>query len=112
MNIIGLETIQSQLTADFFELKAVFNDKGIIFFPATAQHRTMKAEGISYDDDSAGNALAAMMKPGRFEIRRHGKFSAERVGGIVKRLRALPELDFLKGWTITYVNADISSKCV
>jgi len=36
------------------------NEIGILIFPASAQHATVKADGISYEDDYKGNALAAV----------------------------------------------------
>jgi hypothetical protein len=56
-------------------VKLVFNSRGAIFFPVDQQHRDQKAPGISYEDDHAGNALAAILSPGRIEIRRHSDFS-------------------------------------
>jgi hypothetical protein len=51
-----------------FSAKAVFNQHGVIFFPVDRQHRDQKAPGISYADQSAGNALAVMLSPGMIEI--------------------------------------------
>jgi hypothetical protein len=42
-------------------LKFLLNDSAIAFFPATQQHRDMKLEGFSYEDDYRGNALAGVV---------------------------------------------------
>ena len=80
----------------------VFNEAGAIFFPANLQHRDQKAAQISYEDDYAGNALAAMLAPGRVEIRYHKNFSDERVTQIVRNLMTEPSLAFMRGWQVTY----------
>ncbi|MDX9912064.1 MAG: hypothetical protein RBS39_09550 [Phycisphaerales bacterium] len=41
-------------------MKKAFNDRGAIVFPASRQHREVKREGVSYEDNYRGNALAAM----------------------------------------------------
>ena len=38
-------------------LKFLLNDSAIAFFPASQQHRDVKLEGLSYEDDYRGNAL-------------------------------------------------------
>jgi hypothetical protein len=102
MKLIGFEYLNSQLSQPGFTAKVVFNRGGIIFFPATQQHRDQKMPGISYEDDSAGNALAAMLSAGKIEIRNHRDFSEPLVAQIVLMLMALPELAILQGWQITY----------
>jgi hypothetical protein len=56
-------------------LKFLLNDSVIVFFPATQQHRDMKLEGLSYEDDYRGNALAGVVAPERVEIWFHKAFS-------------------------------------
>lgn len=102
MKLIGVEFLKSQLTQPGFTAKAVFNRQGIIFFPASEQHRDQKVEGISYEDDSAGNALAAMLSAGKIEIRNHREFSEPVVTQILHSLLAQPELAPLRGWRATY----------
>jgi hypothetical protein len=102
MKLIGVEFLNSQLAHPGFTVKAVFNRHGIIFFPAIEQHRDQKVAGISYEDDSAGNALAAMLTAGRMEIRNHREFSEPLVAQVVLNLMALPELAMLRGWQVTY----------
>ena len=102
MKLIGVEFLNSQLAQPGFTGKAVFNRQGIIFFPTSEQHRDQKVAGISYEDDSAGNALAAMLSPGKIEIRNHRDFSEPLVAQIVLNLMALTELAMLRGWQVTY----------
>jgi hypothetical protein len=84
------------------EAKAVFNEHGIIVFPRFVEHRTMKREGISYEDDYAGNALAAMIRPGAFEIRFHKSYSDQRVTLIVSAIVAETGFEVLSAWRVTY----------
>jgi hypothetical protein len=73
-------------------LKFLLNDSAIAFFPAAQQHRDMKLEGLSYEDDYRGNALAGVVTPGRVEIRFHRAFSDERVRGIWSCALSIPEV--------------------
>ncbi len=66
------------------------------------QHREQKAPQISYEDDYAGDALAAMLAPGRIEIRYHRDVSHERAAQIMRVLLAEPRLAFMRGWHVTY----------
>lgn len=103
MQIIGATHLDAALKAKpFCQHKAVFNETGILIFPASAQHATMKADGISYEDDYQGNALAAVFDAHKFEIRWHREFSNERVGILLKKLRENPELSFLNAQLVTY----------
>ena len=62
----------------------------------------MKHASISYEDDYKGNALAAMLAPGKIEIRFHESYSDGCVITIVKTLLSSPELSFMAGWQVTY----------
>ena len=64
MLLLGLEHLPHLLDKHVLSLKMAFNARGAIVFPVSRQHREMKAEGISYEDDYKGNALAAMLAPG------------------------------------------------
>ena len=74
------------------DLKFILNASAIIFFPANQQHRDVKAEGVSYEDDYRGNALAGLVKPDRVEIRFHQVYSDERVRNIWASVLKNPEL--------------------
>jgi hypothetical protein len=73
-------------------LKFLLNDSAIAFFPATQQHRDMKWEGLSYEDDYRGNALAGIVTSERVEIRFHKAYSDERVKTIWSRASSLPDV--------------------
>ena len=63
---------------------------------------TIKAAGISYEQDARGNALAAMLKTGLIEIRFDPRFNDDRVVGMVRKLLMCPELAPMIGWKVTY----------
>ena len=73
-------------------LKFILNDSGIYFFPATHQHRDSKSDGLSYEDDYRGNAVAGLVMPERVEIRFHKDFSDERIRIIWRSVLSSPEL--------------------
>lgn len=102
MVVYGFETIESMLNEDGFLFKLLLNDTGVVLFPHTTEHRDATQTGIRYQDDSQGNALAAMVKPGRIEFRFHRSFSDERVGALVTRMLQLPEMQFARNNSITY----------
>lgn len=87
-----------------YQFKAVFNDRGIILAPGTVQHNTVRVPGIFYEHDHQGNALAAMIYGGKFEVRGHADFSEERVRLIVAKLAVLPGMAPLRGFVVTYKN--------
>jgi len=100
--LIGLECIASVQPPANTTIKMVFNERGAYFFPVSSQHRDMKVEGISYEDDYRGNALAAMVGGGKIEIRYHRDFSDRDVGRILGQLMADPSLIAVADWKITY----------
>jgi hypothetical protein len=107
MLILGADYLTSLLAESSFSAKMVFNANGAIVFPASQEHRDQKAPGISYEDGYQGNALAAMLAPGRIEIRGHKSFSDSRVAGIVSLLLTQPGLAHLKGWGVVYQGQEI-----
>ena|ERR1051326_979393 len=102
MSLIGVEFMVSVARATGFSAEMVVNENGALFFAANLQHREQKAAGISYEDDYAGNALAAMLAPGQIEIRFHRAFSDQRVAQIIENLLAAPELYFMSNWQVAY----------
>ena len=102
MIVYGFDSIALLLENDGYLFKLLANDAGVVLFPHTTEHRDATQPGIKYADDSRGNALAAMVKPGRIEFRFHYGFSDERVKTLAERMLALPELQFASGATITY----------
>lgn len=71
--------------------KFIMNESGIAFFSVSLQHRDVKPEGLSYEDDYRGNAVAGLFVGGRAEIRFHSAFSEERVRNLWSRFLAAPE---------------------
>ena len=82
--------------------KLVANENAVFAFPHTTEHRDAKQSGLSYEDGSSGNALAAIVKPGRIEFRYHKSFSDERVRNLARRLLEQPELAFATTFLVTY----------
>ena len=109
MMLVGVEFLLNQIAQTGFAAKLVVNHKGAIFFPINEQHRDQKAPGISYADESAGNALAAMLSPGKIEIRTHRDFSAERVAQIMTALFSLTELAPLRMWIVMYGGQNVNA---
>ncbi len=107
MILIGAEFLASLVAKGGFSAKMVFNQNGAIFFSVSQQHKDQKASNISYDEDK-GSALAAVLAPGKIEIRYHKKFSRERVAAIVSSLLAQPELPFMRGWEVLYQGRKLS----
>lgn len=109
MLLIGIEYIQSAAEPGW-SAKMVFNDRGAIFFSVKRQHREAKAEGISYEDNYKGNALAAMLVPGKIEIRFHKAFSDSAVTDLVRTLLTDPRLSSMSGWQVTYQGRRLSTQ--
>ena len=108
MKVHNVELIRQLVEQGEFSAKMVFNAKGALFFPVTNEHRDMKVEGISYEDDYKGDAMAAMLAPGKIEIRFHEQYSDTRVGDIVSSLLSDPSLLFMKEWRVTYQGRDVA----
>jgi hypothetical protein len=102
MRVYGFDSVAPLLESDGYVFKLLANDTGVVFFPHTTEHRDATQPGILYADDSRGNALAAMVKPGRIEFRFHREFADERVKSLAKRILALPQLAFAQSFTVTY----------
>ena len=102
MIIYGYDSIASMLELDGYQFKMLLNEIGVVLFPCTTEHRDAAQPGIHYADDYQGNALAAMVQPGRVEFRYHRQFSDQRVKQLVARMLKLPELDFAREFVVTY----------
>lgn len=102
MKVYGFDSIQLLLESESYVFKLLANDLGAILFPHTTEHRDVQQPGIRYADDSDGNALAAMVVPGRIEFRFHRDFSDERVRKLTKALLGNPELEFASTFEVTY----------
>ncbi len=108
MTVTGAEHLEALLAGRVHDVKMVFNERGAIVFPAGPQHCEIKAEGISYEENYAGNALAAMVRRDAIEIRFHRAFDDKAVGRIVGELLALPALAALAQARVTYQGRTIS----
>lgn len=102
MKIHGLDSIRSELESGGYVVKLLAHDQAVVFFSRTAEHREAGIEGLNYQDDSKGNALAGMMSPGRIEFRYHSRFSDERVKQIALAMMNLPDLSFFHGFKVIY----------
>ena len=102
MTVYGFDSIASLLEQDGYLFKMLANNSGVVLFPHTMEHRDATQPGIRYADDSGGNALAAMVKPGRIEFRFHRQFSDDRVKQLAKRILSLHELSFARSFVVAY----------
>lgn len=108
MLLLGLEHLPLLLDRRVLSLKMVFNANGAIVFPVSRQHRDMKAEGISYEDDYKGTALAAMLAPGLIEARFHQAYSDADVARILRTLLAQSEFAGIAHWRATHQGRELS----
>jgi hypothetical protein len=88
-------------------LKFILNDSGIVFFPATQQHRDTKSHGLSYEDDYRGNAAAGIVMVDRVEIRFHKAFSDDRIRTIWRSVLSSPKLASAKLGRLYYQGREI-----
>ena len=102
MNVYGRETIAHLLEQESYLFKLLMNASGVVLFPHTTEHRDAGQPGIHYADDSRGNALAAIVKPGSIEFRFHQKFSDAQVKQLAIRLLQVPEFEFAREFVVTY----------
>ncbi len=102
MTIQGLHTITPVLDQPGFFVKCILNREGAVFFPGEIQHRDMKRNGLSYEDDYAGNAMAATITPKTIDIRFHQDFTDDTVRIITGELLSSPEMTWAKGYTVRY----------
>jgi hypothetical protein len=102
MVVYGFDSVASMLEQECYSFKLIANDVGVVLFPHTTEHRDATQPGIKYAEDSVGNALAAMVKPGVIEFRFHRQFSDDRVQQLAKRILDLPELEFARSFIVTY----------
>ena len=104
MRLIGLDSVLPMIAEEHYLFKAIANESGAIFFPSSTEHRDAGQTGIRYADNYVGNALAAMIKPGRVEFRYHKQFSDDRVRKIAIELLSDRALAFMASFAVTYQN--------
>ncbi len=102
MLIRGAEHITQVVKGEVLDAKLVFNASGAIAFSGKRQHRDEKADGISYEDDYKGNALAAMVRCHEIEVRYHRDFRDAQVASMVGHLLQHPALEQLSPARVTY----------
>lgn len=108
MIVTGAENLAERLKDEpLRQHKALLNETGIVIFPASIQHATIKMHGFSYEDDYKGNALAVIFDGQKFEIRWHRDFSEAKVKLLVMELWKHPELEALKEHPVTYQGKSI-----
>ena len=102
MKALCLESIAQYLANEGYFVKCIANSSAAVFFPGSIQHREVKRDGVSFEDDYQGNAMAATITPGRIDIRFHKDFSDDVVRSIFGDLLALPELGWAASFTVQY----------
>jgi hypothetical protein len=102
MKLYCLDSIRSEIDSGGYLVKFLAHDQAVMFFPRTTEHREAGIEGLSYKDDSKGNALAGMMSPGCIEFRHHSSFSDEHVKKIALAMMDIPDLSFIHGFKVVY----------
>ena len=95
------ESSQNFATEGYF-VKCIVNSSAAIFFPGTIQHRDVKRDGVSYEDDYRGNAMAATITPGKIDIRFHKDYPDDTVRSIFATLLELSDLNWASGFTVRY----------
>jgi len=86
MQIIDSHLLDDALSQNGLTIKFLLNDHAIAFFSASKQHRDVKVAGLTYEDDSKGNAVAGVITPEHVEIRFHQGFSETHIHSIWKHL--------------------------
>ena len=107
MKVLNHSLLQSALSPNGSTTKFIMNENGIAFFSVFLQHRDVKPEGLSYEDDYRGNAVAGLFVGGRAEIRFHSAFSEERIRNLWRQFLASPECAGLVPGRPTYQDRTI-----
>ena len=69
----------------------------------------MSCDGINYEDNYKGDALAAMIRPEAFEIRFHQDFSDEIVCRVIEQIAGESGFEPLRSMLVTYQGREIWS---
>ena len=108
MKVLELKSIAKEITKKGFFVKCIVNHSKTVFFPGSIQHRDVKHEGISYEDDYLGNALAVTITPGIIDVRFHKYYPDETVKSLFESLLSLPEMDWAAGFEVRYQGRTLS----
>jgi hypothetical protein len=104
MDIYDLDRVLPLLDSEYYLFKLIANESGVVFLLRTTEHRDATRPGIRYADNYAGNALAAMVKPGVIEFRYHQDYTDDRVQDLAACMLAQSDLSFAVGFKVTYQN--------
>ena len=102
MKLIGEEFVSQANGREGLFCKFLANQSGIVFFSGRQEHRTVKLDGISYEEEYKGNAMAGVVLPGRLEIRFHSGFSELQVSVIMSKALSMPSLYSLRYCELYY----------
>ena len=106
MEIVGHELLVHAI-AEGITLKFLANSRVVAFFPVAEQHEDIKTHGLSFREDSKGNALAGLLSPSHVEFRWHDHYTAEDVRGIWERVTALAKAGDLRKKNVYYRGKEI-----
>lgn len=107
MRVTGADILHRLAAGEISEAKLVFNSAGVIALPIAVQHRDAKADGISYEDNYRGNALAAIIRRDHIEIRFHERFRDQDVANLVSDMLRTPQFEFMLPARVTYQGRDL-----
>lgn len=102
MRIHNAEILLPTIKRDRYFLKCLINATDAVFFSGTALHRNVKMAGVSYEEDSQGNAIAVTIADGIIDVRWHDKFTDSTVTAIFCELLADPQMAPIAGFKIRY----------
>jgi len=100
MQIIGAELLEIRTGTE--TLKFILNEKVMLLFYPTNEHRNVRIDGTFYEDDSKGNAVAGLIMESRVEIRLHRGFSIERIRSLWEVAVTQGTAKALKGMPVQY----------
>jgi hypothetical protein len=107
MNIFGVDSIAQEIEAEGYFVKVIINSSAACFFPGTIQHRDIKREGLSYEDDYQGNALAATLTKRVIDVRFHSEFSDETVTRIFESLLNQTQMEWARNFRVRYQGREL-----
>ena len=88
MEIFNADLAKHALEPGGVTVKFLLGRHAVFFFPASQQHRDVKAHGLSYEDDYQGNALAGILSSSRTEVRYHSHYPDALVHALWSQVQA------------------------